>query len=176
MVPNLTLVLGGAASGKSAIAEKLAEGSGRQPVYIATARPGDAEMREKIRLHRQRRGGGWTNIEETVALAGIIGQRRQDDVILVECLTMWVMNLITAGAKIETEAEILMTALAACPCPAILVSGETGLGIVPENELSRRFNAALGSVNQIAASRADLVLFAVAGLPLTLKGKPPPWI
>lgn len=176
MMPNLTLVLGGAASGKSALAERLAEGSRHQPVYIASAGRGDAEMRAKIRRHRERRGGRWTTIEETVALAAVISQRRPHEVILVECLTMWVMNLMTAGAKIEIEAEKLMTAIDSCPCPAILVSGETGMGIVPENGLARRFNAELGAVNQMAASRADLALLAVAGLPVTLKGKPPSWI
>ena len=176
MMPNLTLVLGGAASGKSALAEKLAEGSRRRPVYIATAQPGDEEMREKIRLHRKRRGVNWTTVEETAAVADVIGQRRQDEVILLECLTMWVMNLTVAGARTDIEAEKLMTAIADCPCPAILVSGETGMGIVPDSQLSRRFSAALGSVNQIAAARAELVLFAVAGLTLTLKGKAPSWL
>ena len=176
MMPNLTLVLGGAASGKSALAEKLAEGSRHRPVYVATAECGDAEMREKIRRHRERRGSRWTTIEETAALAAVISRRRPDEVMLIECLTMWVMNLMTAGAKVETEAEKLMAAIEICPCPAILVSGETGMGIVPENKLARRFNAALGALNQMAASRADLALLAVAGLPVTLKGKPPSWI
>ena len=176
MMPNLTFVLGGAASGKSALAERLAEGTRHQLVYIATAECGDAEMRDKIRRHRERRGDRWTTIEETVALAAVISWRRADEIILVECLTMWVMNLMTAGTKIETEAEKLMAAIDSSPCPVILVSGETGMGIVPENERARRFNAALGTLNQMVASRADLALLAVAGLPVTLKGKAPPWI
>jgi adenosylcobinamide kinase/adenosylcobinamide-phosphate guanylyltransferase len=170
-MPRATLVLGGARSGKSAHALRLAEASGRAPVYLATATAGDAEMAERIRRHKARRGNRWTTIEEPLALVdGLAAACGEDRVVVVDCLTLWLSNLIDAGRDADTEGDRLALALDDLPGPAILVSNEVGLGIVPDNALARGFRDAAGRLNQKVAAAAARVVFVAAGLAMTLKG------
>jgi len=167
----MTLVLGGARSGKSAHAERLVLGEGAEPVYVATAEAHDAEMAERIARHRADRAGrGWTTVEEPLDLAGVIGREaRPGRAILVDCLTLWLSNLMLAGEPPEARQAELLRVLAGVGCPIVLVSNEVGLGLVPETPLGRAFRDAQGRLNQAVAARADRVFFVAAGLPLTLK-------
>jgi adenosylcobinamide kinase/adenosylcobinamide-phosphate guanylyltransferase len=166
-LPRSTLVLGGARSGKSRYAERLLEENGVPSVYLATAEAGDAEMAERIRHHRERRGAFWSTIEEPLDLAArIAGEARP---MLVDCLTLWLSNLLHAGRDIERESGRLLDALAAASGPTVLVSNEVGLGIVPENALARAFRDHAGRLNQAVAAAADRVVLMAAGLPLVLK-------
>ena len=170
----VTLVLGGARSGKSRYAEKLVAASGLSPVYIATAAALDGEMSERIAQHRDRRGGEWRTVEEQFALAQTIAREAQPGrILLVDCLTLWLSNLTFARRDIEAEQAGLVDVLSGCPGPVVLVSNEIGLGLVPETPLGRRFRDAQGRLNQAVAEAADRVLFVAAGLPLALKGAPP---
>ena len=168
-LPRLTLILGGARSGKSRHAERLVEAAGGG-VYVATAEPGDAEMRARILAHRARRGPQWRTIEaprdlETALLeAGAAGRP-----VLVDCLTLWLSNLILAGREPADGSAALFACLPRVTAPVLLVANEVGLGIVPDNDLARRFRDAAGRLNQDIAAIADRVLFVAAGLPLTLK-------
>lgn len=165
-----TLVLGGARSGKSAHAESLVLASGEAPFYIATASAGDAEMAERIAHHRARRGPSWTTVEEPLDLAGALGREAlAGRAILVDCLTLWLSNLMHADRDVEQETANLCATLPGLPCPVILVSNELGLGLVPETPLGRRFRDAQGRLNQAVAAAVPLVIFVAAGLPLTLK-------
>ncbi len=163
-------VTGGARSGKSALAERLARETGLARVYVATAQAFDAEMAERIARHRADRGEGWETVEAphdlADALAAADGAGR---VILVDCLTLWLSNRMLADADVEAESARLCAALAALRAPVALVSNELGLGLVPETPLGRRFRDAQGRLNQQVAAMADLALFVVAGLPLVLK-------
>ncbi|MCZ8316717.1 bifunctional adenosylcobinamide kinase/adenosylcobinamide-phosphate guanylyltransferase [Phreatobacter sp.] len=167
----VTLVLGGARSGKSAHAERLVLGAGAEPLYIATAEAHDAEMAERIARHRADRAGrGWATVEEPLDVAGVIRREaRPGRSILVDCLTLWLSNLMLAGETPEGRQEELLVALAAATCPVVLVSNEVGLGLVPETPLGRAFRDAQGRLNQAIAARADHVFFVAAGLPFTLK-------
>ncbi|MCZ8183610.1 MAG: bifunctional adenosylcobinamide kinase/adenosylcobinamide-phosphate guanylyltransferase [Beijerinckiaceae bacterium] len=171
MSARVTLVLGGARSGKSRHAEALARQTGLSRIYLATAQPFDEEMRERIRQHRaDRDGDGWQTIEEPLDLAGAIARASAGDaILLVDCLTLWLSNLMLAGHPVIPATQALMAALAAANGPVILVSNEVGLGIVPETPLGRAFRDAQGRLNQNVASLADHVVFMAAGLPLTLK-------
>jgi adenosylcobinamide kinase / adenosylcobinamide-phosphate guanylyltransferase len=172
-VANLSLVLGGARSGKSRYAESLV--SGLPPPwqapwnYVATAEPGDAEMAERIASHRARRGASWRTIEAPRDLAGSL-QAAPAAPVLVDCLTLWLSNLMLAGADIDAEMERLDHALAAAAAPVVMVANEVGYGIVPDHPLGRRFRDIQGVLNQRVAARADRVVLVVAGLPLALKG------
>ena len=169
-LPPVTLILGGARSGKSGYAERLAESGPGPCVYLATATAGDVEMAERIALHRQRRGTRWSTHEEPVALAGALAATaRPDSVVVVDCLTLWLSNVMFTGLDVENECEQLCKALARLPGPVVLVSNEIGLGIVPDNALARRFRDAAGRMNQAVAAAADRVVFVAAGLPLVLK-------
>jgi len=167
------LVLGGARSGKSGYAERriLAEPGGR--VYIATAQALDDEMRARIARHRDDRGAGWQTIEAPIDLADAIGGTAPGTAILIDCLTLWVSNLMLADLDTdfdaEREAERLADAVRAHAGPVVLVSNEVGLGIVPDNALARRFRDVAGRLNQSVAAQCDEVVFVAAGLPLTLK-------
>jgi adenosylcobinamide kinase/adenosylcobinamide-phosphate guanylyltransferase len=166
----ITLVLGGARSGKSAWAEARALQSGLAPVYLATAEAGDEEMAERIAHHRARRGARWATVEEPLELATALGEwARPDRVVLVDCLTLWLANLMDAERDPQAEAERLAAALAALRGPLLLVSNEVGLGIVPDNALARAFRDAAGRLNQRVAAAAQHVVFLAAGLPLTLR-------
>jgi adenosylcobinamide kinase/adenosylcobinamide-phosphate guanylyltransferase len=167
----VTLVLGGARSGKSANAERLALGAGGEPVYIATAEAHDEEMAERIARHRaDRQGRGWTTVEEPLDLVGAIGREaRPGRSLLVDCLTLWLSNVMLAGRDPSDEQAALAAALCGATAPVVLVSNEVGLGLVPETPLGRAFRDAQGRLNQAIAARADRVVFVAAGLPLTLK-------
>jgi adenosylcobinamide kinase / adenosylcobinamide-phosphate guanylyltransferase len=172
-VARLSLILGGARSGKSRYAESLV--SALPPPwqapwnYVATAEPGDAEMAERIASHRARRGASWRTIEAPRDLAGSL-QAVQAAPVLVDCLTLWLSNLMLAGADIDAEMEGLDHVLAAAAAPVVMVANEVGYGIVPDHPLGRRFRDLQGVLNQRVAARADRVVLVVAGLPLTLKG------
>lgn len=172
LAEGATLVLGGARSGKSRFAEGLIEASGRPAVYIATAEAHDDEMRRRIGEHRDRRAGLWTTVDAPLALGeAIAAHARQDGAILVDCLTLWVTNLMLAGADIPAASQALATLLAGpLPCPVVLVSNEVGLGIVPDNAMAREFRDHAGRLHQSIAAVATRVTFVAAGLPLTLKG------
>jgi adenosylcobinamide kinase/adenosylcobinamide-phosphate guanylyltransferase len=163
--------LGGARSGKSGYAERLIEAAASAGTYCATAEPGDAEMAARIAAHRGRRGPFWHTIEAPLALAAAIVEHASPDrPLLIDCLTLWLSNLIGAGREIEAEAAALAAALRAADGPVVLVANEIGLGLVPETPLGRRFRDAAGRLNQEIAALADRVVFVAAGLPLVLKG------
>ncbi len=170
---NLTLVLGGARSGKSRYAENLimALPPPWQPpwTYLATAEAGDAEMAARIAAHRTRRGPQWRTVEAPRDLAGAL-EARANVPVLADCLTLWLSNLMLADAAIEAEIDRLEQTLSNANAPAVLVANEVGSGIVPDNPLGRRFRDLQGLLNQRMAACADRVVLVVAGLPLALKG------
>jgi adenosylcobinamide kinase/adenosylcobinamide-phosphate guanylyltransferase len=165
----LTLVLGGARSGKSCYAESLITALPPPWIYVATAEPGDAEMAERIVAHRARRGGDWRTLETSRDLVQALATQAGMP-LLVDCLTLWLSNALVAGADIGAEIERLESAVARATAPLVLVANEVGFGIVPDNALGRRFRDAQGKLNQRIAARANRVMLVVAGLPLTLKG------
>ena len=171
--PNLMLILGGARSGKSRYAEGLIAAlppPWNPPwIYVATAEPGDEEMRARIAAHRARRGPSWQTVEapQELAEAVILAQPAP---VLVDCLTLWLSNLMLIDADIEAETVRLERALEAATAPVVLVSNEVGSGIVPEHPLGRSFRDLQGALNQRIAARADRVVLMVAGLPLAVKG------
>lgn len=173
----LTLILGGARSGKSAFAERLAAGSGRDVIYVATAQALDDEMERRIAHHRARRPATWRSIEEPLALAATLrAHAHVDRFVIVDCLTLWLSNLLTrdeGGERFTAEREALLDALATLPGDVAMVGNEVGLGIAPLGELTRRFVDEAGWLHQSLAARCDRVVFVAAGLPLTLKGTPP---
>jgi adenosylcobinamide kinase/adenosylcobinamide-phosphate guanylyltransferase len=170
---RFALILGGARSGKSAIAEKLVSLRGKPRIYIATAEAWDDEMRDRVARHRADRGPGWQTVETPLDLAGALGRVDPGAVVLVDCATLWLTNHLLADHDLEAEAAHLTAAIIACPAPVALVSNEVGWGIVPDNALARRFRDAQGRLNQQMAAQADLVLGVMAGLPLVLKGALP---
>jgi adenosylcobinamide kinase/adenosylcobinamide-phosphate guanylyltransferase len=164
------LVLGGARSGKSRYAEQAIEAATGGGLYLATGTAGDAEMAARIAQHKARRGPAWTTIEEPIEIARRIeAEARPDRPILVDCLTLWLSNLMHAGRGIDAETERLMAALAAARGPVVLVANEVGLGIVPESALGRAFRDHAGRLNQRVAAAAERVVFMAAGLPMPLK-------
>jgi adenosylcobinamide kinase/adenosylcobinamide-phosphate guanylyltransferase len=166
-------VLGGAASGKSAFAEALVSATGRNRLYIATAQAFDAEMTAKIAAHRAARGPGWRTVEAPLDPAPVLRAASAQEVVLLDCATLWLSNLILAEADLAAAETALIDALAACAAPVVVVSNEVGQGLVPDTALGRRFRAAQGALNQRLATRADLAVLVVAGLPLVLKGTLP---
>ena len=184
---SATLILGGARSGKSALAERLARESGKDVAYLATAHAGDGEMHARIAHHRARRPPHWATLEEPLALAALL--RREctaGRLVLVDCLTLWLTNLMLCGAApLEEAGELVLPARfdgeraallelldAGLPGELILVSNEVGMGIVPLGALSRRFADEAGRLNQDVAARTGRVILVAAGLPLVLKGAP----
>jgi adenosylcobinamide kinase/adenosylcobinamide-phosphate guanylyltransferase len=169
--PGAVLVLGGARSGKSAFAERLVAETGLSRHYIATGRAFDDEMRERIATHRKDRGDGWQTHEEPVALAACIRDvARADRAVLVDCLTLWVTNLMLEERDIAAECSSLLEALRQAPGRIVLVSNEVGLGIVPENRMAREFRDHAGRLHQKVAALVPEVYFIAAGLPLKMKG------
>lgn len=172
-----SLILGGARSGKSRLAEKLASDSGLDVVYVATAQAGDREMKARIVRHRADRPAHWRTVEAPLALAATLQREaRADRCVLVDCLTLWLSNLLLAdehGATLLREREALLETLPALPGTLIFVSNETGLGIIPLGELTRRYVDEAGRLHQRLAAISERVVFCVAGLPMTLKGNPP---
>ena len=169
--PKLTLVLGGARSGKSRYAESLIAATPPPWVYVATAQALDAEMAERIAHHRKRRGDGWHTIEEPHDLQDAIDAAPAGAAVLVDCLTLWLTNRMLAEANMEVETGRLEAALARRNGLTVLVSNEVGSGIVPDNALARRFRDLQGHLNQRLAACADRVVLLVAGLPLIVKGQ-----
>ena len=169
---RLTLVLGGARSGKSRFAECLAADSGLAVTYIATSQPLDGEMTERIAHHRERRPAHWTLVEEPLQLARLLReQAAANRCLLVDCLTLWLTNLLMLddAARLAEERDALLECLDGLPGRILLVSNETGLGVVPLGELTRRYVDEAGWLHQAVAERAQRVTFMVAGLPMTLK-------
>lgn len=168
-----TLVLGGARSGKSAFAERLVCHSGLERVYAATATAGDEEMRERIARHRVNRGEGWRTVEEPLELVALLQREATaGHAVLVDCLTLWLSNLIQADRDPEDEAHQLGALLRDAARAVVLVSNEVGLGIVPEAPLGRSFRDAQGRLNQTIAAAVPTVVFVAAGFPLWLKRSP----
>lgn len=167
--PSLTLILGGARSGKSVHAEMLVGALPAPWTYIATAQAYDDEMVERIALHRNRRGQGWLTIEAPLDLAGLLRGIPKGQPVLIDCLTLWLSNHLLAGSDLDAVTADLESVLGAPRGPWFAVSNEVGLGIVPDNKLARQFRDAAGRLNQRVAARADAVLFMVAGLPLKVK-------
>lgn len=172
-LPQITFIIGGAASGKSAYAERLAEAQRLPLTYIATAESYDDEMRTKIAAHQARRGGMWSTVEAPRDVAGALGGVEEGGLVLLDCVTLWLTNTILAEADLMTEESALLRALTDCASPVIVVSNEVGAGIVPETSLGRRFRNAQGRLNQTLAARAGSVITVIAGLPLALKGDLP---
>jgi adenosylcobinamide kinase/adenosylcobinamide-phosphate guanylyltransferase len=169
------LILGGARSGKSRLAEKLAADSGLAVTYIATSQALDGEMSTRIRQHRERRPAEWALLEEPLELARVLRESASvERCLLVDCLTLWLTNLLMLedDARLLAEREALLDCLSGLPGRIILVSNETGLGVVPMGELTRRYVDEAGWLHQAIAERCQRVVFTVAGLPMLLKGAP----
>jgi len=167
MAARVTLVLGGARAGKSSYALALLGGG----LFVATAEAGDAEMAERIAVHRAERGESWTTIEEPLDLAGVLRRHVGDSrPLLVDCLTLWLSNLMHRDRDVGEATAALLAALGERGSETVLVANEVGLGIVPDNALARRFRDAQGTLNRRIAARADRVVLMAAGLPLVLKG------
>ena len=167
---GVVLVLGGARSGKSAFAEALAHDARERCVYVATAERVDDEMAARIEAHRARRGAHWRTVEAPVGLAEAV---RRESVsracLLVDCLTVWLGNLVHRGHDVDAAREALLESLAAAPGPVVLVANEVGLGIVPDNAMARAFRDHAGRLNQAVAAVAGRVYFVAAGIPMTMK-------
>ncbi|MEY8827452.1 bifunctional adenosylcobinamide kinase/adenosylcobinamide-phosphate guanylyltransferase [Sedimentitalea sp. XS_ASV28] len=168
--PTHTLVLGGAASGKSAFAEQLAGRAGKPMVYIATAQAFDTEMRDRIDLHVARRGDAWTTIEAPLDVAGAIRSLSSHQICLLDCATMWLSNQMLAECDIPEAEAALLDAIRTCAADLVIVTNEVGQGIVPENPLARRFRDAQGRLNIRLAGACHGVVQVIAGLPRVLKG------
>ncbi len=167
---HVVLVLGGARSGKSSFAEAEIAVCGLESVYLATSKAFDVEMEERIALHRARRGSGWRTIEEPLALAETLTRELDPGrAVLVDCLTLWLSNLMAADRDVDQAGAALTAVLEEARGPVVLVSNEVGQGIVPDNALARRFRDAAGRLHQRIAAMAGRVVFVTAGLPQTLK-------
>lgn len=167
--PHLVFVIGGARSGKSRFAEARVCAQAAPWTYIATAQAFDEEMRARIATHRARREMGWINVEAPHDLALAVRQTAPDAPVLVDCLTLWLTNRLLAEADLAQEREDLVAALAARRAPTVVVSNEVGLGIVPDNALSRRFRDEAGVLHQAVAARAGEIHLIVAGLSIRAK-------
>jgi len=169
ILSKVTLVLGGARSGKSRYAESLMAALQPPWIYVATAEAGDAEMAERIAAHRARRGPDWRTIEALANLDRVLADHRAEPV-LVDCLTLWLSKLLLDDGALEDEMVRVEKSLLLATAPKVLVSNEVGAGIVPEHPLGRRFRDLQGVLNQRVAALADRVVLMVAGLPLVVKG------
>jgi adenosylcobinamide kinase/adenosylcobinamide-phosphate guanylyltransferase len=170
-----TLILGGVRSGKSRLAERLARESGLPVTYVATATASDEEMQARIAAHRQRRPADWELVEEPLALPAVLASRcRPGQCVLVECLTLWLANLLWAEevGRLDRELAALDHLLPALPGQVLFVGNEVSMGVIPANELARRYGDLAGSLHQRIAAQAQRVVLTVAGLPLVLKGPP----
>ena len=170
MNSDITLVLGGARSGKSSFAEKFAQKSGLKQIYIATAEALDDEMRVRIQHHINDRGDQWETIEEPINIHDKIEEiSNTGNIILIDCLTLWLSNIMAQEFDIEKMFQDLISSLKKAKGPIVIVSNEVGLGIVPSNPLARGFRDQAGRLNQQIAKISDNVFFTAAGLPLALK-------
>lgn len=166
---SLTLVLGGARSGKSSHAEALIAAHPAPWTYLATAQAFDDEMEERIAHHRARRDGRWRTVDAPLDLAETLAVMPDGAPVLVDCLTLWLSNVMLADLDVDAQTRRLASVLAAPRGPWVVVANEVGLGIVPENALARRFRDEAGRLNQMVAAGADSVVFLVAGMPLVVK-------
>lgn len=172
-----TLVFGGARSGKSRFAERLCMSSGLRRVYLATSVPFDDEMKARVDAHKVQRGEGWVTIEETLDLGSVLAREAAPErVILVDCLTVWLNNLMYANKNVTAETEKLLQAVPQLNGPCVFVSNEVGNGIVPENRLARTFRDAQGRLNQDMADVCSQVVMVAAGQPLLIKPRQEPEI
>ena len=169
MTNGFTFVLGGARSGKSRHAEELIANHPAPWAYIATAQALDDEMAERITHHRARRGESWQTIDAPLNLAETLAAIPAAQPVLIDCLTLWLTNVMLAERDVEAESECLVSVLSQPRGPWVAVANEVGLGIVPDNALARRFRDAAGRLNQMAAAKAERVIFMVAGLPMSVK-------
>lgn len=170
MTAETTFILGGARSGKSKFAEGLILKSGLKPIYIATGRAFDDEMVSRIETHQDRRGDEWETVEEPLALVDALRQASfPGRIILVDCLTLWITNLMMAEANAIHECAGLVQFLQEATVPIVIVSNETGMGVMPMNKMAREFNDIAGSVHQEIASVCDTAYLVTAGLPQRLK-------
>ena len=168
---KIVLVIGGARSGKSAFAEDMAAKSGLAKVYIATGQAFDREMSDRIDIHKARRGPDWENVEDPFDLAGVLKHAAgEGKAVLVDCLTLWITNLMLEQRDVDAEADALLDLLPSLEGQVIFVSSEVGLGIVPENYMARAFRDHSGKLHQQIGAIADEVYFVAAGLPLKMKG------
>jgi adenosylcobinamide kinase/adenosylcobinamide-phosphate guanylyltransferase len=167
--PKLTLVIGGARSGKSVLAQRLVEAAGLPRTFIATATPGDAEMAARIARHQADRGPGWSLVEAPLDLATALAAAGADGIVLVDCATLWLSNHLLAGHDTEAETARLLDAIATCPATLVIVTNEVGWSVVPDNALARAFADAQGRLNQRLAAAAQRVVATIAGLPFVLK-------
>lgn len=172
-LPPLALALGGTRSGKSTMAEAWIEAEAKRrdtkATYLASGQAWDAEMEERVALHKERRGDVWQTFEEPLAVAELLPSLPAGQPILFDCLTMWLTNHLLAEHDLDAECEALVKALQKAPAPVVCVSNEVGLGVVPDNTLTRTFRDAQGLLNQMVAAVTDRVVFVAAGLPLVLK-------
>ncbi len=165
------LILGGMRSGKSEFAEKIIENSGCDPIYMATGQAFDKEMAQRIKIHQARRGAQWRCIESPLDVARELEKvNKPQQIILLDCLTMWLSNMMSAEKNIVQETEQLISQLSVMRCSIILVSNEVGLGIIPDNALARKFGDAQGILNQKIGQVCAEVTFVAAGFPMRLKG------
>lgn len=169
MLPKLSVIIGAAASGKSAFAESLFDANSDQRTYLATAQSFDAEMEQKIVRHREMRGDGWKTIERPIDIAPVFQNARADEAILLDCATLWLSNLLLDGLDIVSAREALLKSLETCAASVVIVTNEVGAGIVPEHAISRSFREEQGRLNQELAAVADYVALVVAGIPMVLK-------
>lgn len=169
------LILGGARSGKTSLGERLAQNLGKSPAYLATAQALDEEMAERVSAHQLQRGHAFITIEEPLELADALeATRGVHDVVLVDCLTLWISNLLGAERDVAREVEDVVSVLESMDLTrVILISNEVGLGIVPDNALARAFRDLTGWTHQRLGAVANDVYFVAAGLPMVLKGQPP---
>jgi adenosylcobinamide kinase/adenosylcobinamide-phosphate guanylyltransferase len=169
-IARSALILGGARSGKSAYAQTLAEANSPERLYLATATPGDEEMAARIARHRADRGPGWTTLEEPLEVAATLSaEARAGRVLVLDCLTLWLSNLMLAGREPGRAITAVAAAVAALAGPAILVSNEVGMGIVPDHKLGREFRDWQGRANREIGAACDAVILIAAGFPLQLK-------
>jgi len=172
--PRIVLITGGARAGKSRYAERLMAARPARHAVVATGTAGDAEMAERIARHKAERDKSWEVIEQPISVrAALRSAARPDRIVLLDCLTLWISNLMAERREIEIEVSGLVGTLQNAAGPVIVVSNEVGLGIVPDNALARAFRDNLGRANQAVAAAADCVLFMAAGLPIVLKGELP---
>lgn len=172
-LPSITLVTGGAASGKSSFAEALVTSAELACVYLATARVKDAEMAAKVAAHIDARGDGWRSVDASADLSAALEGLQPGEVALLDCATMWLTNEMMAGRDLAAVAGDLADLLSDLPCPVVVVTNEIGHGIVPADALSRAYREAHGKMNQALARRADWVFGVMSGLPFSLKGPDP---
>ena len=164
------LILGGAKSGKTSYAEQMALNMGDKPVYLATGQAWDDEMSAKIDAHTIQRGPDWITVEAPIALDHALKAVPRDNVVLIDCLTMWLTNLMLAEADIDAATDRVLKVLKSRKAPTVIVSNEVGQGIVPDNKMARQFVTIQGRANQRFAAACDRVIFVTAGLPLALQG------